>query len=75
MLLAFLRFISYSLVFLLLINPIISTKTFEIVKTPLPVFFDNSQSITLLNADANTKEIHDFLVNNKSLNEKFSLQE
>ena len=43
--LAFLRFLSIFAIMLLLINPIITRKTLEIVKTPLAVVVDNSSSI------------------------------
>jgi lipid-A-disaccharide synthase-like uncharacterized protein len=51
LLLAFLRFFSIFGLLLLLINPIISKKTVETVKTPLPIVIDNSASIYDLKAD------------------------
>lgn len=44
LLLAFLRFLSVFGLLLLLINPIISRKTIETIKTPLPIVIDNSSS-------------------------------
>ncbi len=43
--LAFLRFFSVFGLLLLLINPIITRKTTETVKTPLPIVIDNSASM------------------------------
>ena len=42
LLLAFLRFFSILGLLVLLINPIISRKSSEVVKTPLPIVLDNS---------------------------------
>src|ERR1700712_569473 len=55
--LAFLRFFSIFGLLLLLINPIISRKTVETVKTPLPIVIDNSASITDLKASASAMEV------------------
>ena len=56
--LAFLRFISILCILLLLINPIISSKTFEIIKTPLVVAVDNSSSISYLKANTVSQELY-----------------
>ncbi|WP_338409750.1 hypothetical protein [uncultured Flavobacterium sp.] len=72
--LTFLRFTSYLTVFVLLINPVISQKSLEIVKTPLPIFFDNSQSIKELNAQENIKSVYEALKDNKKLKTKFDVQ-
>jgi hypothetical protein len=72
--LTFLRFTSYFTVFLLLINPIISLKKLEIYKTPLPIFFDNSQSISELEATENTIKIYKILSENNKLKDKFEVQ-
>ena len=72
--LAFLRFASIFLVLLLLINPIISRKTYETQKTPLPVIVDNSESIVFLGQDKKAKEIADLFSSNKRLQEKYQLQ-
>jgi hypothetical protein len=61
-------------VFLLLINPIITRKTLEISKTPLPIFFDNSQSISELEASENTKKVYKALSENSKLKDKFEVQ-
>ena len=42
MFLAFLRFCSVFGLLLLLWNPLISSKKYEVQKTPLPILFDNS---------------------------------
>lgn len=72
--LTFLRFISYFIVFVLLINPIISRKTLETSKTPLPIFFDNSQSISELEASENTTKVFKALSENSKLKDKFEVQ-
>lgn len=72
--LAFLRFLSVFGLLLLLINPIISRKTIETIKTPLPVVIDNSSSISDLKADKVALEVFEKLKNNSSLSEKFDVQ-
>ena len=72
--LAFLRFLSIFGLLLLLINPIISRSTFEIVKTPLPIVIDNSSSITDLKAKEIVLDAYKKLSENKKLQEKFEVQ-
>ncbi|ESU18839.1 hypothetical protein FCR2A7T_22420 [Flavobacterium cauense R2A-7] len=72
--LAFLRFVSLFSIFVLLINPIISRKTFETTKTPLPIVVDNSQSIKELSQDNTAKELSEKLTRNSKLNEKYDVQ-
>lgn len=72
--LAFLRFLSIFGILLLLINPIMSRKTLETIKTPLPIVVDNSSSIIDLKAKATTLELYNKLLNNKELQEKFEVQ-
>jgi len=72
--LAFFRFVSIFGIMLLLINPIISRKTFEIIKTPLPIVVDNSSSIIDLKAKETTLELYKKLFQNKDLQEKFDVQ-
>ncbi len=72
--LAFLRFASIFLVLVLLINPIISGKTYETQKTPLPIVVDNSESISFLNQDKKAQEIAQLLSENKKLQEKYNVQ-
>ncbi|SHI86163.1 hypothetical protein [Flavobacterium terrae] len=74
LLLAFLRFASIFLVLLLLINPIISRKTYETQKTPLPIVVDNSESIAFLNQDKNATELSKILAENPKLQEKYQIQ-
>jgi len=74
LLLAFLRFFSIFGILLLLINPKITSDTFEIVKTPLPIVVDNSSSISELKANETSLEIYKKLVSNKDLQEKFEIQ-
>jgi hypothetical protein len=72
--LAFLRFISIFGLLLLLINPIITKNSTEIVKPLLSVVVDNSSSIVALNADKTSVEVYQTLVNDKRLQEKFDVQ-
>lgn len=74
LLLACLRFISIFGILLLLINPIVSKKTFEIIKTPLSIVVDNSSSIVDLKSDQLTIELFEKLSKNKALQEKFEVQ-
>lgn len=74
LLLAFLRFLSVFGLLLLLINPIISRKTIETIKTPLPIVIDNSSSIVDLKADKVALDVFEKLKNNSSLAEKFDVQ-
>nr|WP_315147169.1 hypothetical protein [uncultured Flavobacterium sp.] len=72
--LAFLRFLSIFGILLLLINPIMSRKTLETVKTPLPIVVDNSSSIIDLKAKETTLELYKKLFQNKDLQDKFDVQ-
>ena len=74
LLLAFLRFITVFGLLLLLINPIVSRKTIETIKTPLPIVIDNSASITDLKADKAAMELFDKLKDNTALADKFEVQ-
>ncbi|MGV3696766.1 hypothetical protein [Flavobacterium sp.] len=74
LLLAFLRFFSIFGLLLLLINPIITRKSVETVKTPLPIIIDNSASIADLKADRQAMEVFQKLSQNKDLAEKFDVQ-
>jgi hypothetical protein len=69
-----LRFISVFSILILLINPIISNKTYEIVKTPLPIIIDNSSSIVDLNANTSALDFFDKISKNKDLQDKFDVQ-
>ncbi|MBF2709205.1 hypothetical protein [Flavobacterium soyangense] len=72
--LAFLRFISIFGILLLLINPIISRNTFEIIKIPLPIVVDNSSSILDLKAKEVALHLYKKLSGNKDLQDKFDVQ-
>ena len=72
--LAFLRFVTVFSVLLLLINPIISNKTLEIVKTPLVIAVDNSSSISNLKATKTTNDLFEKLTSNSEIKEKFDIQ-
>ena len=73
-LLAFLRFFSIFGLLVLLINPIISRKSSEVVKTPLPIVIDNSSSITDLKANEIALDLFKKLSENATLKEKYDLQ-
>ncbi len=73
-LLAFLRFLSIFGILLLLINPILSRKTFETIKTPLAIVVDNSKSIAELKADKTSNGLFEKLNANADLKEKFDIQ-
>jgi hypothetical protein len=74
LLLAFLRFFSVFGLLLLLINPIITRKTVETVKTPLPIVIDNSASIKDLNSDKSALKVFQKLSENAALSDKFDVQ-
>ena len=72
--LAFLRFVSFFCLLLLLVNPIISRNTFEIIKMPLVLVVDNSSSIIDLKANESVLEFYKKITQNKALQNKFDLQ-
>lgn len=72
--LAFLRFISIFGILVLLINPVITRKTFETIKTPLPIVVDNSSSIVDFKAKGTSLELFKKLIQNKDLQNKFEVQ-
>ncbi|QYJ67961.1 hypothetical protein [Flavobacterium litorale] len=72
--LAFLRFVTYFAVFVLLINPIITRKDYETVKTPLPILVDNSLSIQALGQDTLATTLYEKLTTNTELKEKYDVQ-
>ena len=74
LILAFLRFLSIFGILLLLINPIMSRKTLETVKTPLAIVVDNSSSIVDLKANETALEVFKKLFQNKDLQDKFDVQ-
>nr|WP_294776737.1 hypothetical protein [uncultured Flavobacterium sp.] len=74
LLLAFLRFFSVFALLLLLINPIITRKTVETVKTPLPIVIDNSVSMADLKSDKEALALFEKLKENSALNDKFEVQ-
>ena len=72
--LALLRFITVFSILLLLINPIITNKTLEIIKTPLVIAVDNSSSITNLKATQTATELYENLSSNSELKDKYDIQ-
>lgn len=74
LLLAFFRFISIFGLLILLINPILTSNSLEIIKTPLPIVIDNSSSIANLKSSAKVLELYKNLSSNKELKEKFEVE-
>lgn len=72
--LAFLRFLAIFGILVLLINPIITKNSLEIIKTPLPLVVDNSSSISTLNSKEKVIELYKKLTSNKELQDKFEIQ-
>jgi hypothetical protein len=72
--LALLRFLSLFGIMLLLINPIITRNTLEIIKPTLAVVVDNSSSITALDANKKALEAYAEITANPALKEKFDIQ-
>jgi len=72
--LAFLRFLSFFGIALLLINPMITRNTLEIIKTPLPIVVDNSNSIGALNAKETALGLYRKLISNAAIQNKFDVQ-
>jgi hypothetical protein len=72
--LAFLRFCSIFGLLMLLINPIITRKSFETIKIPLPVVVDNSSSVAEFKANDIALEVYQKIVSNAELKEKFDIQ-
>jgi hypothetical protein len=72
--LTFLRFLILFTILLLLINPIISKKTYEITKTPLPIVVDNSQSINELKQEGLAKALSEKFSQNAKLKNKYDVQ-
>lgn len=73
-LLASLRFVAIFAILLLLLNPILSSKTYEVVKPPFPIIIDNSSSIANLNANGSALKIQEKLLENDALKEKYAVQ-
>lgn len=74
LLLAFLRFLSIFGILILLINPIITKNNLEIVKTPLALVVDNSNSISFLNAKEKVLELYQKIGKNPAIQDKFDVQ-
>lgn len=72
--LAFLRFLAIFGLLLLLINPIMTKNSLEVTKTPLAIAVDNSSSIIALNSDKKVVELHQKLMSNPALRDKFEIQ-
>lgn len=72
--LAFLRFCSILGILLLLLNPRISTKSYETIKPPLPIIVDNSSSVQELKAVKDAQEVYQKLIASKALQQKYAVQ-
>ncbi|MGM5471395.1 VWA domain-containing protein [Flavobacteriaceae bacterium LMO-SS05] len=73
-LLAFLRFLTFFSVLLLLINPKFDKITYYNEKPNLIIALDNSESIAYLNQDEKAKTLVESLMSNDSLNTRFNLE-
>lgn len=73
MLFAFLRFLSFFAIFLLIINPSFDQTKLSIEKPNLVVAIDNSSSIGYLKQSKNTLNLVEQLQSNEALQEKFNL--
>ncbi|OIQ27521.1 MAG: hypothetical protein BM564_12170 [Bacteroidetes bacterium MedPE-SWsnd-G2] len=71
--LSVLRFITYAIIGLLLVNPKLEQTTFYNQKPKLILAMDNSESIAFLNQDIKAKEFHEKLVNSKELQDHFDI--
>lgn len=69
-----LRTISWLCVFVLLINPKFQWISFQEVKPVLPVYFDNSASISYLSSKAQIESIQTQIKQHKALNQKYDVQ-
>ncbi|RZJ73165.1 MAG: hypothetical protein EOO45_10335 [Flavobacterium sp.] len=72
--LASLRFVTLFAIFVLFINPIITRKDLETVKTPLPVLLDNSLSIKELGQDSIAKMLSAKIQGSSALKDKYDVQ-
>ncbi|MBK0368484.1 hypothetical protein [Flavobacterium agrisoli] len=72
--LAFLRFISLFSLLVLLINPVITNNTIEIIKTPLPIVVDNSSSVAFLKSNQEALTSYKEIISNPALQEKFEIK-
>lgn len=72
--LAFLRFLSLFLVFVLLINPVVTRRVYEIKKTPLPVVVDNSSSVGELAREETAKKALEKILSDNGLRERYEVQ-
>lgn len=70
----FLRFLSLFSLLLLLVNPKIESKTYEIHKPNLILAVDNSESIAFLKQDDNVRQLVAELKFDKSINERFNIE-
>lgn len=74
LILVFLRFVSVFLILVLLINPKIEKKNYEIIKPKLLVAVDNSSSIAFAKQDAIVHSLVNQIKSNSQLNKKFDIQ-
>ena len=72
--LAILRACAFFCLLLLLINPVITRSSLEIIKTPLPIIVDNSSSLVDLKATTTATKIFNDLASNSELKSKFDIQ-
>ena len=58
----------------MLINPRISSKSYETIKPPLPIIVDNSSSVQELGAIQDAQEVYQKLIASKALQQKYAIQ-
>ncbi len=71
--LAFLRFLAFLGILIVLINPIITRKTYVVEKTPLVLVMDNSSSVSFLKSNKDALRSYQKIISNTALNEKFTI--
>lgn len=71
--LSVLRFFTYAIVGILLINPKLEQTTFYNQKPKLILAMDNSESIAFLNQDLNASKFNNTILSSKTLNERFDI--
>ncbi len=72
---AALRFITVLALLLLLINPVISSTSYEVEKAILPILTDNSSSIKVLGAEGDARDLRGKLLADERLRARFDVRD
>lgn len=72
--LAFLRFLSIFFILVLLVNPIITSKSYEIEKTPLSIVVDNSSSILEFSSKDEVQKLYTSISENQKIKDKYTVE-